>query len=260
MTEKTLSELVHKELDGATSDKESAELKAYLEKNPRARVFHDELAALARNLRNVSVIDPPRNLKKNIIIAMSRAGTSAQVSRRRPVRSVISDFFTVVRPQFAYAFVAGLLLGIVVYAVLIPREEMDISSLYGTMLSPETAPGFEAGESATFELEQISGTVTLKHSEGVVLADVSLQSQEEAELVLGFDEKQLEFAGFGRFGSEKTTVTVDGSEVHLLNVGENRYVVLFGAHGTPSEPLDLKVFSHGSLVYQRAIPTGQISE
>lgn len=261
MTEKTLSELVHKELDGATSGKESAKLKAYLEKNPWARAMQDDLAALARSLRKVSVIEPPRNLKKNVLNAISTARHSAQ-ARRRPVSSIIWDLFAVVRPQYAYAFVAGLLLGIVVYAVILPRQESmtDITSLYGTMLSQDTGPGFQTGESAEIELDQIRGTVTLKHAKGVLLADVELRSQQEAEIVLGFDEKQLEFAAFGRFDGEKTTVMVDRSEVHLLNVGENRYVVLFGARGTPSEPLDLKVFSQGVLVYRKAIPAGQNSE
>ena len=261
MTDEKYLDLLNREIDGVNSQKDSSKLKEYLVKNPEAQELYNELVTVSDVLKKVRVIEPSPNLRKNILNAIPSSKYAVK-EKESSLKSLMSALFFRYKMQYAYAFVAGLMVGVVVYSFFATDKHppSDLTTLYGTMLSPETSEGFQIADVVEIDLDEIAGTVTMKYSKGVVLAEVDLESQKETEIVLEFDENDIRFHSFGQLNSAKNEITVDKNSVGLTNTGENTYVIFFEDKTQSITPMTVKILSSGTLLSQNTVFTGPISE
>ncbi len=251
-------ELINREIDGANSDKEGAKLREHLAKNPEAQQLYEELATVSNVLKKVTIIEPSPNLRKTILNSLP-SGKYAAREKRKLFIPQMGALFGVYKLRYAYALVAGIVIGSVAYSIFDAQRSTpsDFSTLYGTMLSHQYALSFETAYYEQVILDELDGTLEIKYAEGVVVAELDLQSQQETEIVLEFDENDLGFLGFGQFQGSKFSVSVDKNNVRLRNMGENRAVFMFTDKTRSISPLNVKIFAAGALVYEKSGPTGR---
>jgi anti-sigma factor RsiW len=117
MIDDKYTELIHREIDGANSPQESAQLKAYLAAHPEAQRFHDELASMSNLLREVQPVEPPAPLQD---IVMYRLPNRYAAQPKTSLLATLREWFEVkINFKYAYVFAGGLTMGIVMYALLL---------------------------------------------------------------------------------------------------------------------------------------------
>ena len=103
-------ELIHAEIDGANSESESSELRAFLASNPEAQAQFAQLRTLVAALARVEEADPPGDIKINVLNTVrSRKLRSETRLMQRLWRAWPSGRVVL---RYGYAATAGMLLGI----------------------------------------------------------------------------------------------------------------------------------------------------
>lgn len=261
MTREKYLDLIHREIDGANTPKETAKVKAYLAKDPRAQKLYNDLVAVSNMLSKASVIKPSPNLRK-IILNSIPSGKYAVGKSRSPLKLVLNTLFVGYKVQYAYAFAAGLIFGVVVYSFFITdkNSSSEISTLYGTMLSREASASLETADHSKINLDQVTGTVATKYSRGLIVVELNLRAEPGLEIVIEYDENDLGFGGFGQSEDARNTIIVDKNRVRLTSLDENSYILIFRDKTESVTPINVKIFSSDALVYEEALSTGQMSK
>ena len=252
-------ELINREIDGANSLEESARLKEYLARDRGAQNLYDDLVRVSARLKIVEEVEPPRNLRSNIINSID-FGRYAVKDRRSPLKW-ITDLIPQKAPlRYALVFSLGLFAGVVVYALFADLDRdssIDVSKLYGTMLADRSSEKLEPGDLAEISLEKVTGTITTMHTKGLVLVQVNLRSQQEIETIFDFDSGFLSFMGYRQLGDAKSSLSISENSLTLRNTGDKRYLLLFDDKARAATSLRVKIMSSGVLVYERPLSTGR---
>lgn len=266
MIEQEYLDLIHKEIDGLSSENERAELRAYLANNPEAQDLHRDLTRISGILNKVHQVDPPPYLRTKILNSLPLS-KYARKEKRSPLAAIIRDLVFRPNARYAYAVVAGVVVGILAYAVInrqlgstMPPE---ISSLYGTMLSQEALGSLVPAEHVEIDLEQAHGTVDIKYSNEIVLVELRLESDQEIEMFIEFDDRDISFAGFRQLDSPRRTLSIEKSSLRVTNTGNHEYILVFTIFTDLTEsvsPMSLKIFSGGALRYEQTVSTGREHE
>ncbi len=263
MIEQKYLDLIHKEIDGLSSENERAELRAYLANNPEAQDLHRDLTRISGILNKVHQVDPPPYLRTKILNSLPLS-KYARKEKRSSLPSVVQSLVVGVNARYAYAVVAGVVLGILAYAVINRQFEAttspDIPSLYGTMLSREASENLKTGEHVEISLEQAHGTVDIKYSSEIVLVELKLESDQEIEMFIEFDDRDISFAGFRQLDSPRRTLSIEKSSLRVTNTGNHEYILVFTDLTESVSPMSLKIFSGGALRYEQTVSTGRQDE
>jgi len=246
MIGKKYIELINKEIDGIISPEEQEQLQAYLQENPEAQKLYRELIRTAGMLNQIEEIEPSIHLKKRI---MNAVGFHKHTP---PQHKVIPGIKWFTKPGYILAFVSGVFIGLLVYALL-PDTITQKSATDNTGMSG--AIGIhgknEIGESkkVSVMLPEIKGTLSLKQfDENLVELETNLASPYECEIVLQFDPAQIRFDVVplqGRFA-----VLESGEHyVKIKSSGKIQYNIFFTRISSNSAPLGVKLFVSGTERY-----------
>jgi hypothetical protein len=184
MVDEKFVALIHQEIDAENSPDETAKLKAYLAQSTEARKFYDDLAAAANMLREVKAVEPPGNLKKNILrsIQPDRYAIRAKKPALGSIRSIVDMLFGAPSYQLKYAFVFafGLMAGVFIYALMSStsqqQAEIDNSNLYGTLARLDAAGNVQAVDSMAVDLKAGRASMRVKSSPKQVIAELHLNT------------------------------------------------------------------------------------
>lgn len=257
MIEKKYIELINKEIDRVNLPKDSIKLKEYLRNNPEAQNLYDELVNLSKMLQQVDDVEPSPNLKKNILNSI-QWGKNAVKRDRSFLKSVIPSLQFKFNFNFVYAFSAGLIAGIIIYSLsdkIHKSTSVDFSRLTGTFIIGESSEVFEPVEKLNISLSGIDGTFNLKSAKGLILAELYLKTQKPVEVVLEFDEQDLEFNGLRHLNSGGIQLNVSRDQLKLTHVGDHKYIFVFRDKTSAVQPLHFSIFSNGALVYEKTLYT-----
>ncbi len=199
MIEPRIIQLINKEIDGVNTPRASARLRTYLETHVEAREFFEEHVRLAEALQKIEPVPPPANLKKNILNAV-RAQSKSPHTEARLLQWLASAIRAPRVPRYAFAFVAGLMVGILLYSValddLLQRVFVDTSELTGTVLPPQSGRTPQLAAKLDVAAEGVSGTIVVRASAAEVRVAVDLATDRRVTVALDYDEQKLVFAGF----------------------------------------------------------------
>jgi hypothetical protein len=265
MIEKKYIELINQEIDGVNTPQDSAKLKAYLAANPKAKSLYNDLRAASEMLNAVKEIDSPSHLKANILNAIPADKYAAREKRAPQSKpNLLENLFGFLQPRpaarYAFAFSLGLFAGVLIYAALVENVHKNSmptnSDLYGTIALREAPGSFDAGD--IVEMNPY-GTINLKYSKDLVVAELNLQTQQEVELVFEYDPSALKFGAFSiRNQAASNTVKTSENSLRLTSFGENKYAVLFTKRIDAPAPLRLKIYSaDGALLHEQIIALTQ---
>jgi len=258
MIEPKYIELIHRELDGENSPRESAALRAYLAQHEEARRLHDELAAASRILSAVQEVEPPDNLKKRILNAIrpDRYAARKNATVGRSIKNLIDGVLGSPndRLKYAYVFTFGVLAGAAMLAVLTnsfsENKLTNISDFYGTIgQSPTSSRLVDAGR-MEIDLPEVSGSITARYSTERVLTEVIVHPHRDVNLVLEFEESLLAFHSFTRLkGEGGIAVNATAGTLRLANLSDGGFVLVFNRkNATTAAAVKCKLISGDNLL------------
>ena len=258
MVEEKYIELINHEIDGVTSAEESASLKEYLAQNREAQKLFDDLNGLSEMLSQVGDVEPSPNLKKNILNTIPRHKYSTKANKQTlPVSfNSLKEKFNF---KYAFSFSFGLAFGVILFALFggdMMQTSMDSSDLTGTMLLSGPPEKLEPFETITINLAEFQGTIELKHVDHLLLAEMTLSSRREMQLIIEFDESDISFRGFKQEPNSQSILKSGESDVGLVHHGENRYLLVFADKTPAVSAMTFKVLD-GGVVYEKSVATGQ---
>jgi hypothetical protein len=122
--------LINKEIDKTITGREIVMLKKYLAENTEAQEYYDNLIRLSRVLNQVNDVEPPAELKNRILNSVR--------TNRPPAREKENIFHVLtaalkpkVNLKYAYAFSAGIMVGIAIFVLFINKlgniPSLDVS-------------------------------------------------------------------------------------------------------------------------------------
>lgn len=255
-------ELINKEIDGANSHEDSIKLKEFLGRDREAQDLYNDLMRISTQLKMVKEVEPPRNLRANIINSIDFNRYSLR-ERRSPLGWVRDVVPRRVPLRYALIFSMGLFAGIVIYTVFSDGNRdtsVDISKLYGTMLVDRSSEKLETVDNVEITLDKVTGTIRTMQVKGLVLVDVSLRSEQEIETVFDFDSGFLSFIGYRQVSDSRNSLNIGENSLRLTNVGEKRYLLLFNDKAQIATFLNVKILASGAVLYEKPLSAGRKSD
>ncbi|MEJ2634789.1 MAG: hypothetical protein P8184_05800, partial [Calditrichia bacterium] len=209
MIEDRYIELMHQEIDGELSEKDCQRLRKYLQSNPDAQSFYQDLRRASILLSEIPEFEPSPNLKKHIMNSVdfkkipSQKQFSISFSRLR-------RFFTSPNPKLAYAFVVGIVIGFLLTSIFlgdfIQGNKIDISELYGTIGLKELE-NFSTLKSTPIDVSDIHGYIDVKQYRKIIVFKLALKSPRPFDAHLNYDPDFMKFTSFKPLSP--STVTLD---------------------------------------------------
>ena len=245
MNKKKYIDLVNKEVDGIINEKERNQLHQYLEENPGAKNLYLEIIRTI-NIRNrINDVNPSPNLKKRILNGIDTNRYASEVKRKWG-RFNISNWITGLNPKFAYAFAAGMIIGLVMYFVFLTEKVQDYPmnniNFYGTIGIPDNE-NVSPLDQISLDIKDVSGTVGMYKFNNITWFDINMTHSEQCKIELNFDQKYISFNGYKPI--DYTTVYVENEKdkvtIHMNKSGQ--FLLLFSQKSTEKTQIDLHITS-----------------
>jgi len=248
-------ELIHREIDGLNSPKQSAKLKTFLAANVEAQKLYDELTTMSAMMKEAKVVEPPSHLQHVIMNALPPHRYPA---KKAGILAQAMDFVeSKINFKYAYAFSGGLALGVAMYALVFQaalKAPDDSSELSGAMMRREPVEKLKTAHSFEINRDGVTGKIDLKIATDIVAAELALESTQPVELTIIFDEQHLSFKSLTVL-DESTSVEailIPGA-AQLTHVGRKSYALVLAKKDETASQLEFKIVRAGELLFERAV-------
>jgi hypothetical protein len=241
------TDLMQSEIDGANSTQESAELHAYLARNPLAREHFDQLKAVAGALDRIEEVAPPDDLKANIIAAARQKG-DAEIPGSRPA-PVPSRGQTVLR--YGYALAAGVILGVLGHQwVTGDGLAVDPAEVAGSLATPEATASI-----AEFPInfEGAVGHARLEPAGSGYDLEIELTSETPVEIELAYSAEATVFRGFSSDLGEIDTLEVATEGMRWVQLGRQKVAISLVNQGPSEATVEVKFLVDAECVHSVAV-------
>lgn len=231
-------ELLHRQVDGETTEKESAELEERLAREPLLATSHRALLGLGRTLSQVGLVDPPPELARDVMrqvrqrpIAGARGGWLSEWVARRSALALASSL--------GVGLLAGLLVTSLFGRGLRP---LDGNSISGTLLPVEDLAALPILDEARLEAPGIRATAVIRRGRDLVVAELEISSDEPVDVTVEIDAKGLRPRGFECIGAEPVGgVTIEPERVFIRQATAGRCLVNLAAQGPDPGSIAVRV-------------------
>jgi hypothetical protein len=258
MIDEKYNRLIHKEIDGTNSRAQSRKLQKYLESNPGAQRFYQDLLQLSVKLSDVQQVDPPQNLKKNILNAIPVNKYSKKADFPGFKLAFESLLFNK-KLRYVYVFAAGLIIGGLGIGLLFSslNHNLGVSNLSGTMMKDITTGSLRTVEQFDISNIDISGHVELSSSEKTILLEIMLQTDRDLEVALNYNGDDFRFLGIKGSERVKSDLNITDKSVRFICSGNNSYLILWNRISSYASPLQIKLYSADSVIAERTLMNAQ---
>jgi hypothetical protein len=253
-------ELLHGEIDGVNSPRQSRKLRQYMETNPEARKLYQDLRSMSDMFSRLSPVDPPTNLKTLIVNQLPHEPSLPRPERGRLVFS-LERFLGRRKFGYAYAFASGLALGIVLIsfavALFLKPGALNVSDLYGAMMKNSVPENFRTAPAIEINHPEVHGSVVLSSSDEAILVHLTLRTPRELTARLEFNPKSIQFLGFKKFSPANSALTVDQQSVQFTTSGENTCLIAFSRTGMDHTPIHIRLLREGRILEEWDVPVDE---
>ncbi len=234
--------LMNNEIDGLNSPSEREELESYLERNPDARLYFEELMSSLGILDDLEEVEMPADLHGRIMRAVQKK-TAAD-------RGTWREFlFGRLRLGYVASVSAGVLVGLLIH-VLIPVGGLGGSSIALDLFRGTATTELEGGWTALDPVELNRGTASVRahpyRLDDLVLVRLDIESGGEVRAGIGFKAgvsmRALHFATNTGFAA-----VTSGGSVTLEGSGSCRCEFLFDGVDAPGLVVELDTGPEGVL-------------
>jgi hypothetical protein len=250
MNDQTTIDLLNREMDGEILPGEAETLRKRLSSDLATRELRDQLQATSSMLASVKEIEVPPGLKHGVMRAID--AKVEHEARRTEKKGHFSSVFGAIREAFslkeAYIFSGGLAAGALVFALLsnvFSGSPLDNSSAVGTMAV--------RGESVTVSLDEVRGTISSEHSNGINSLSLRLLSPKEVSVRIAFDPGSLRFTGAKMLENPEVALSSRTGKIEITGNGSMSTKIDFASTAQPSSPVHISLFSSGQQIYEKSI-------
>lgn len=243
MINERIEDLVQTDLDGELAEPVREELESALAGSEAARQLQGELQELRETLSDVEPLEPPPGLHKRIVDGIVLPGN--------PGRGFsFLQFPGFVR--YGLTAAAGLLLAVGLYEFrpgAFPAGDLD--NMVGTIMKDQQVQGARL-DSFSFDVENLSSTVSLLERDDGLVLEVQLDSQEPIEITMDFTSDGLMFDAIAQMQSDLNSIEFADQAVQVKGKGRQHFAVMLHREeaATVSDEASIKLqFSrNGNLV------------
>jgi hypothetical protein len=252
MNERKLTELIHREIDGANSPEETRTLQGLISESPDAKRSYDELCALAHTLSGVEQVEAPPTLKPAIARAIEQrhAATARRPARARILEAV--EGLTSGR-KIAYAFSAGLLAGAALLFAgwsLAGMSGLDHNDVAGTLGAGERSMLVGTAEVVTVPLEDMRGTIRAEYSGRLRILTLKLSSAAPVQIQVSYDRAVLDLEGVRPTGEAEVDIFHTDAGVEVRGEGQIGLELYLTAQDEQVPPVSIAIASTEGRVYR----------
>ena len=187
-------ELMNRDIDGAISPAEQAELRAFLAGNAGARQQYDELVRINSQFKAVPRVDAPADLKSSIMAQIpvalaARTGMQHEGFLKRYARWFV--------PSPGSYVVSGAMAGALVMALVfntLQRESGSQSERFSGTMTPINQPSQKVDQQ-TLQTGDATAEVTCERAGEAVTVTIGLSAQTGVAVTLAFDPHQFAVSG-----------------------------------------------------------------
>lgn len=227
MRKTNLPKLIQRKLDGELGLSEGKHLEDILAQSSEARALHDELILLNEALQEIPSLDPPHELKTEIMSRISARSSVAPALSPSLLRRFMA-FFEELRPRFSYGLALGCLFGFVLCLSLITHWELgDIGlreNVVGSMVpSGRTAAPLISTEH--LEGRGVSCAVDIARSDSTIGLQIRISSPEPVEVLLAYDADCLKSATTTRVDAATSVLSSRPGSLRLQHTGEQALMI-----------------------------------
>lgn len=266
MSDSRISDLINGEIDGTNTAAESDELRGLLQENPVAKKEFENLRRIVHAMESRGLEPVPEGHIERILAAIpyrTRGGSTAGVPADPGGGWFAWLSGALGRPglRLAGSFAAGAVVGAVVWVGWSGggRQRVDYpldnSTVSGTMKSIEQTEGFARVGDLGIQAGNVTGAFQLLENEpgSALLAELTLSSPTPVEWVVDYDGAGVSFEGFRRFDGGDGVVAAGGTQTRATHVGDGRYILFFSTRTRPTQPMTVRIFSAGELLFEQAV-------
>lgn len=261
MTDEKFIELIHREIDGATTPQESAHLREYLATNAEAEKLYADLTKLTRILDEVKQVDPPSHLKQKIMDSIQFHIVSPK-SRESLFTNLFRFTTARARGGYAFALAAGMLIGLVATSWFSANNNqtssLDPAQLTGTIVTGDFDRGFDIIDSREIESQGVTGNIEIRSGQAMLLVELVVNSTAPAEILIRFDPNNLSFYGFRRHQLQPQGISTGAGFVQMTHTGNNVYTLVFEDRSPSLSPISIGIRTAGGQ-FEELLRTGPIS-
>jgi len=183
---------IHAEIDGELDHKQRAELARHLLADPELRALRDGLRRVCDTLEAMPSVDPPSQLRTDILAALPRA--TARVVPFRPAARWSAPAW-----RLAAVFAGALVTGTVLYQSGVGRGPA-LTDIAGTMAGPsERTPG--TVDTVRLNLGQASGRASLYRAGAGFGVELELVASAPVDVLVASGGQTKRINGLGSPGS-----------------------------------------------------------
>lgn len=256
MVENKIIELMHRELDGLNSAKQSTRLAAYLAGNREARQFFDELKGMSQALQEIEQVEPPTHLKHAIANALPH--NRYPLRQARLWAKMTGTFSKLFEHRPALAFSSGLGLGVAAMLLFVVARwqpaPLDPAAVTGTMVSQNHPQIVRTLTSATVDHDGLKGMLALRSSQDETWLELALETDQSIEVGVALESHSGFFKSVssevGPFAGE---FGLAGTSLRFAHRGNNRYLIGINGLAPESVLLHLQILRDSQVVYARRI-------
>jgi hypothetical protein len=240
--------LINGEIDRVNSPRQSAMLKHYLDQNPEARRFYNDLMELGNKLSHTAEAEPPAGLRERIINSMP----ARPVRRITPSRK-ISDVLNAIVPRrwtVAYGFLAGAVAGAIVIAAVIglsyPGVIPEIGHVSGTMLNEGMPAGYVQMDQLTIRCPDADGVILMGKSDSAVALEIHMESRSVVLAKFLYNGREIEFSGVTAPDHRIENLTARNDSLSFISDGNAAIVISFRRISSIRSPVTVSLLKSGA--------------
>ncbi|NIR50163.1 hypothetical protein GWO43_16800 [candidate division KSB1 bacterium] len=245
MIDQKYLELINKDVDGNISSSEKSKLEAYLVDNPKARKIHRELIQLSKMLNQMEDVPPNPNLKKGVLNSI-QVNKYAKKKTRSTFGSRLRSPNWRLNYNLAVSFAAGLVLGLLVFAILNQSlnklRSFNDPELIGSIVLKDVASKLEPVDRVQIKENGVSATFETLVAQDVVLLEASVTTPPNTDMALEFEDADLHFRSFSQSKDAHTNLELLKNRLELRNTGQNEYLFVFDDRSSDISSLTVEIY------------------
>lgn len=229
MTYNKFEDLMNRSIDGLLSHEEQAELDGYLKKNPDAEKQLEKLQKAAGFLRQTPAVEPPPEIKREILAAI-RSAPSISVKQEGIFERTLNALRSRRNWRYGYVFSFGIVFGILILAVSSDVDEkapaLDPLQAVGTMMT-QSMTDTNLLDSKMFSVGEVEGTLSARAFGEYLILEIGILSGNKADIDISFDSDVLSFAGLWKPETFKGSFKIVDNHLILSQQGTANHSLLF---------------------------------
>jgi anti-sigma factor RsiW len=222
MSNEKMIDLMNRDIDGAISPAEQAELRAYLASSPEARRQYDELVKLNSHFRGVSRVEAPSDLKPSIMFNISAQQAASSKHQHGGYLKKYARWFV---PSPSSYVVSGAMAGALVMMLalnIFQGERSDRVDRFRGTMAPAKQESAKIVDQQTLQAGDASAEVACERTGQVVTVAMDLSTPTGMTVTLAFDPQQFAVSG----------MSTDSSTLRELQTSDG--LIKFSSDGTQS--------------------------